>query len=262
MFTAWLLLTLTGAGNYWGSKFGRDNGASNAKPRVITVVRHGPAPRSNVKILLNRRSVQSYEQTMSDIADAFGPRWKNDRVRKLFTIRGREIQGISDFFRDDEIFIAVGTENLTKGDVLDILEELDPDSPHAKNLAKEWERGKKKRPVIKYETKEDERELGVANRDSGLGSDSSNNVERDEVLHAGKPSKKEKRHRKVAAPDDLASRIEKETLRDAENEREKARKRLQKRLEAERRALDEDRRKKGLVPMGPVQVKDSKEYNL
>ena len=75
---------------------------------------------------------------------AFGPKWKNNKVRKLFSIRGREIQWVSDFFRDDDVFIGIGNESLTTSDVQEILEELYPESPYAKNLMKEWEKTKKK----------------------------------------------------------------------------------------------------------------------
>ena len=113
------------------------------KPKVITVVRNGSKPRNNVKILLNRRSVQSYEQLVKDISEAFGPKWKNNKVRRLFTIKGREVQGVSDFFRDDDVFIGVGSDSLTTRDVQDILEELYPESSYPKSLMKEWEKTKR-----------------------------------------------------------------------------------------------------------------------
>lgn len=100
----------------WAGTFGHANkntylpNADNIplKPKVVTIVRNGHKPRNNVKILLNRRSVQSFEQLMADISEAFGPKYKNNKVKKLFSIRGREVQGISDFFRDDDVFIGVG----------------------------------------------------------------------------------------------------------------------------------------------------------
>ena len=98
-----------GHGSFW-NQHGAEGAANQAmRPRMVTVVRHGPSkPRAVVKMLLNRRSVQSYEQMMKDIADAFGPNWKNNKVRKLFSIKGKEVQGVSDFFREDDVFIGVG----------------------------------------------------------------------------------------------------------------------------------------------------------
>ena len=125
----------------WGQ--GQPN-ESSLKPKVVTVIRNGAKPRSNVKILLNRRSVQSFEQLVKDISEAFGPKWKNNKVRKLFSIRGREIQGVGDFFRDDDVFIGIGNESLTTGDVQDMLDELYPDGNYAKTVMKEWEKTKKR----------------------------------------------------------------------------------------------------------------------
>lgn len=137
-----------GYGQYWtGAGSQNDVSLMSMKPKVITVVRNGQKPRNNVKILLNRRSVQSYDQLVKDISEAFGPKWKNNRLRKLFSIRGREVNGVSDFFRDDDVFIGVGNESLSTGDVQEILEELYPDSPYAKNLMKEWEKTKKRLQV-------------------------------------------------------------------------------------------------------------------
>lgn len=52
--------------------------------------------------------------------------------------------------------------------------------------------------------------------------------------------------------EDLITRLERERVKYAELERERARKRMQKRLDAEQRALNEERRKRGMVPIKPV----------
>jgi len=100
-------------------------------PKVITIVDGTgvPRPRPNVKFLLNRQSVQTYEQFVQDVACALGKgatspvvvdgdepgvRLDEPEVRlskpgvRLFTVRGREVAGISDLFRDDDVFIGVG----------------------------------------------------------------------------------------------------------------------------------------------------------
>ncbi len=52
-------------------------------------------------------------------------------------MRGREVQGVSDFFRDDDVFVAAGDEGLTAGDVGALLGELYGDNPaQAKTLLK------------------------------------------------------------------------------------------------------------------------------
>lgn len=114
------------------------------KPKVITVVRAGRKPYANIKILLNRRSVQSYERLLNDISESFGPKWKNNKVRSLYTLTGREIMSISDFFRGDSIFVAVGNEKISFTDVQDIIETLYPESPYAKTLLRNIEKQKRK----------------------------------------------------------------------------------------------------------------------
>lgn len=115
------------------------------KPKVITVVRGGRKPYANIKILLNRRSVQSFERLLSDISESFGPKWKNNKVKRLFTITGREILSISDFFRGDSVFVAIsGDGGLQLTDIQDIIENLYPESPYAKSLLRNIEKQKRK----------------------------------------------------------------------------------------------------------------------
>jgi doublecortin-like kinase 3 len=116
-----------------------------SKPRLVTVIKAGEKPRKKVSILLNRKAILSFEQFVCDISDAFGlPQWKNDKIRKLYTLKGRRVQGVSDFFRDDNVFIAVsGKELLTTHMVKDLLEDLYPDSSYSQSLLKEWEKSRR-----------------------------------------------------------------------------------------------------------------------
>ncbi|XP_041102666.1 serine/threonine-protein kinase DCLK3-like [Polyodon spathula] len=119
---------------------------SPVKPRIVTVVKPGGRRHlRKITILLNRRSVQTFEQLIVDISEALGfPRWKNDHVRKLFTLKGREICSVSDFFRADDVFVAAGREKLTLKEVQEVLEDLYPDSPYSQSLfQKDWERSQK-----------------------------------------------------------------------------------------------------------------------
>lgn len=100
---------------------------SPLKPRVVTVVKLGGQPFRKATLLLNRRSVQTFEQLLADISEALGfPRCKNDRVRKLFTLKGREVKSVSDFFREGDAFIAMGKEPLTLKSIQLAMEELYP----------------------------------------------------------------------------------------------------------------------------------------
>ncbi|KAK3106265.1 hypothetical protein FSP39_016329 [Pinctada imbricata] len=219
------------------------------KPKVVTIVRNGNRPRNNVKILLNRRSVQSFEQLMSDISEAFGPKYKNNKVKKLFSTRGREVQGISDFFRDDDVFIGVGNETLTESDIVDIIEEAYPDSPYAKNLLKDLERNKRKRQLAAKAAQADN---DADKRDSGFGegSDGSNRDPDggDYVIYKGRGQERGRRRHDYPKEYELAVRLDKEREKIAADERERARNRQKKMIDAEKRAIDEERRKKGLIP--------------
>ncbi|KAM9187310.1 serine/threonine-protein kinase DCLK3 [Dugong dugon] len=105
------------------------------KPRVVTVVKLGGHPLRKITLLLNRRSVQTFEQLIVDISEALGfPRWKNDRVRKLFNLKGREIKSVSDFFREGDAFIAMGKEPLTLKNIQIAIEELYPNKARALTL--------------------------------------------------------------------------------------------------------------------------------
>ncbi|XP_004704276.1 serine/threonine-protein kinase DCLK3 [Echinops telfairi] len=80
--------------------------------------------------------MQTFEQLLADISEALGfPRWKNDRVRKIFNLKGREIKSISDFFRDGDAFIAMGKEPLTLKNIQLAIEELYPNKARALTLA-------------------------------------------------------------------------------------------------------------------------------
>lgn len=69
---------------------------------------------------------------MADISEALGfPRWKNDRVRKLYNLKGREIRSVSDFFREGDAFIAMGKEQLTLKNLEMAIQELYPENPYA-----------------------------------------------------------------------------------------------------------------------------------
>ncbi|XP_060063204.1 serine/threonine-protein kinase DCLK2-like [Ylistrum balloti] len=229
------------------------------KPKVVTIVRNGARPRNNIKILLNRRSVQSFEQLMSDVSEAFGPKYRNNKLEKLFTIRGREVQGISDFFRDDDVFVAVGNERLSEGDLIDIVEEIyPPDSHTAKMILKDLEKQKRKRQAHHLkEPESDKRDSGFGEGSDGSNRDLDTN---DHIIYKGRPLEKGRRRHEYPKSDALANRLEKDKDKAAYEERDRAKRRQQHRMEAERRALDDERRKRGLVPKGTdEQFKRSKE---
>ena len=101
------------------------------KPRLITVIRNGFRPRRIVKVLLNRRTAQTFEQVLDDVTSAVGV-IGGSGVRKLYSVDGKPVQGLSDLFNcESQIFIAVGDEKFHMHDLQDILKEsniIQPDT--------------------------------------------------------------------------------------------------------------------------------------
>ena len=105
------------------------NKATIIKPRLITVIRNGFRPRRIVKVLLNRRTAQTFEQVLDDVTSAVGV-IGGSGVRKLYTVDGKLVQGLSDLFNSEtQIFIAVGDEKFHMHDLHDILKESNINQP-------------------------------------------------------------------------------------------------------------------------------------
>lgn len=135
---------------------------SPVKPRIITVVKPCGHAVRKITLLLNRRSVQTFEQLIADISEALGfPRWKNDRVRKLYNLKGREIRSVSDFFREGDAFIAMGKEHLTLKTLEMAIQELYPDNPYAPltRASENWEQPQKPKHRMHEKTSKLEKSL-------------------------------------------------------------------------------------------------------
>lgn len=78
------------------------------KPKLVTVIRSGVKPRKAVRVLLNKKTAHSFEQVLSDITDAI--KLDSGAVKRLYTLEGKQITSLQDFFADDDVFIACGPE--------------------------------------------------------------------------------------------------------------------------------------------------------
>uniref|UniRef100_A0A3B4FZA7 Serine/threonine-protein kinase DCLK2 n=1 Tax=Pundamilia nyererei TaxID=303518 RepID=A0A3B4FZA7_9CICH len=78
------------------------------KPKLVTIVRSGVKPRKAVRILLNKKTAHSFEQVMTDITDAI--KLDSGIVKRLYTVDGKAVTSLQDFFGEDDIFIACGPE--------------------------------------------------------------------------------------------------------------------------------------------------------
>ncbi|KAM3875038.1 serine/threonine-protein kinase DCLK1-like isoform 1-T1 [Diretmus argenteus] len=78
------------------------------RPKLVTIIRSGVKPRKAVRILLNKKTAHSFEQVMTDITDAI--KLDSGVVKRLYTIDGKMVECLQDFFGEDDIFIACGPE--------------------------------------------------------------------------------------------------------------------------------------------------------
>ncbi|XP_043387792.1 serine/threonine-protein kinase DCLK1 isoform X2 [Chelonia mydas] len=78
------------------------------RPKLVTIIRSGVKPRKAVRILLNKKTAHSFEQVLTDITDAI--KLDSGVVKRLYTLDGKQVICLQDFFGDDDIFIACGPE--------------------------------------------------------------------------------------------------------------------------------------------------------
>ncbi|KAG5837504.1 hypothetical protein ANANG_G00239970 [Anguilla anguilla] len=78
------------------------------RPKLVTIIRSGVKPRKAVRVLLNRKTAHSFEQVLTDITDAI--KLDSGVVKRLYTVDGKQVVCLQDFFGEDDIFIACGPE--------------------------------------------------------------------------------------------------------------------------------------------------------
>ncbi|XP_072552646.1 serine/threonine-protein kinase DCLK2 [Salminus brasiliensis] len=100
--------TGTGTGRQ-GSGGGQNRESKDfIKPKLVTVIRSGVKPRKAVRVLLNKKTAHSFEQVLADITEAI--KLDSGAVKKLYTLDGKQLTSLQDFFSDDDVFIACGLE--------------------------------------------------------------------------------------------------------------------------------------------------------
>ena len=97
--------------------------SQNFKPKIITVIRYGHKPRRTAKVLLNKRTAQTFDQVLDEVTYAIGV-WGTNGVRRLYNLRGDRITDVSDLFQQDDCFIAVGNERLYFADFDEINQDI------------------------------------------------------------------------------------------------------------------------------------------
>uniref|UniRef100_A0A8R1DHM0 non-specific serine/threonine protein kinase n=1 Tax=Caenorhabditis japonica TaxID=281687 RepID=A0A8R1DHM0_CAEJA len=91
-------------------------------PRIIKVIRNGVKPRRISRHLLNKKTAKSFDQVLRDLTSVV--KLDSGAIRKLFTLSGRQVLTLEDFFRDDDVFVAYGgNERMAADDLLVASEE-------------------------------------------------------------------------------------------------------------------------------------------
>ncbi|XP_034412684.1 serine/threonine-protein kinase DCLK2-like [Cyclopterus lumpus] len=78
------------------------------KPKLVTVIRSGVKPRKAVRILLNKKTAHSFNQVLADITEAI--KLDSGAVKRLYTLDGKQLTSLQDFFGEDDVFMACGPE--------------------------------------------------------------------------------------------------------------------------------------------------------
>ncbi|XP_069468707.1 neuronal migration protein doublecortin isoform X11 [Ambystoma mexicanum] len=78
------------------------------RPKLVTIIRSGVKPRKAVRVLLNKKTAHSFEQVLTDITEAI--KLETGIVKKLYTLDGKQVTCLHDFFGEDDVFIACGPE--------------------------------------------------------------------------------------------------------------------------------------------------------
>lgn len=117
-------------------KVENDRPPANVKPKIITIIRNGIGrPRKCVKVLLNKRTAQVYDQVLNDITSAVGVDGSSG-VRKLFNTNGQLVMSLSELFGEEDVFIAVGSEKFRSSEIPYMLDELGLGKQQRKNKPK------------------------------------------------------------------------------------------------------------------------------
>ncbi|XP_031618712.1 serine/threonine-protein kinase GL21140 isoform X2 [Contarinia nasturtii] len=91
-------------------------------PRIVTLIRSGTKPRKILRLLLNKRNSPSFEHVLTAITHV--TKLDTGCVRKVYTLSGTQLQTLADFFGDEYVFFAYGSERVNADDFRLEVEEL------------------------------------------------------------------------------------------------------------------------------------------
>ncbi|XP_074094742.1 uncharacterized protein LOC141524614 [Cotesia typhae] len=94
---------------------------SCVRARIITLIRHGSKPRKVLRLLINKRNAASLEHVLEAITQTV--KLDCGVVKRVYTLSGKLVISLEQFFEDEEVFLAYGSEKSTQEDFeLDIEE--------------------------------------------------------------------------------------------------------------------------------------------
>ncbi|CAG7825533.1 unnamed protein product [Allacma fusca] len=95
------------------------------RPRLVTIIRSGMKPRKASRFLLNKKTAHSFDQVLNDMTESIKPDW--GAVRKVYTMNGKEVTALEDFFKDEDIFLVCPNDRVGPDD-------FDLDSEECKSI--------------------------------------------------------------------------------------------------------------------------------
>uniref|UniRef100_T1E1B8 non-specific serine/threonine protein kinase n=1 Tax=Cupiennius salei TaxID=6928 RepID=T1E1B8_CUPSA len=84
------------------------------RPKVVFIIRNGLKPRKIVQELLNKKTAHTFDQVLNLINRVV--KLDTGALRKVYTLSGKQVTSLADFFIKDEVFIAYGSEKCLEGD--------------------------------------------------------------------------------------------------------------------------------------------------
>lgn len=91
-------------------------------PRIVSLIRSGTKPRKILRLLLNKRNSPSFEHVLTAITQCV--KLDTGCVRKVYTLGGTQLQHLADFFGEEFVFFAYGSERVNVDDFKVDVDEL------------------------------------------------------------------------------------------------------------------------------------------
>lgn len=111
------------------------------KNRSLLFILANTTPPVMKNMIVSKQNVTQLGPFIQEISNHLGrPKWKNDRISRIYTIKGEQVKDIATFFSEPDVFIGVGHgETLRSAEKHRIMESLYPDSKYRRRVIKEYE---------------------------------------------------------------------------------------------------------------------------